>query len=153
MQPNPALFLAQYFRHNNNMTDKQKIHKILEYICGLPENVNSVDTDIISQTIKLSLAETNILAREIIENGDTLDCTTKDNAKTHSVCLSRIQATKDAFESRKYLKGEPEIAIKVIDDNQKQNAFIRFLKKFWWAIIVPLIIGIILIGIEKIWFN
>lgn len=86
------------------MTENEKIHSILEYICSLPENVSSIDTDEID--IDLQLSDRNIAARQLIENGDAKDCTSKDNARTGSVGLLIIQATHDAFETKKYLKAD-----------------------------------------------
>ena len=35
----------------------------------------------------------------------------------------------------------------------KENWFIRFIKKFWWAVVIPLAIGILLIFFEHNWFS
>lgn len=35
----------------------------------------------------------------------------------------------------------------------KRNPIIKFIVKFWWVFIIPLIIKLIILGIEKGWFN
>lgn len=90
------------------MTENEKIQRILESICSLPDNVSSIDTDKID--IDLPLPEINIAVRQLIANGDARDCTTQDNARTGSVGLLIIQATRDAFETKKYLKTDQENA-------------------------------------------
>lgn len=37
--------------------------------------------------------------------------------------------------------------------DNKQNAIISWLQKFWWQILVPFIIALIILGIDKGWFG
>lgn len=85
------------------MEDNKKIHQILEYICS-SENKRSVETDEIAQNLGFSLSEANQLARKLIENGDAKDCGSKDTTRKGAVCLLKIVQTKDAYETKKYLK-------------------------------------------------
>jgi len=35
----------------------------------------------------------------------------------------------------------------------QQSPIMKRIEQFWWAVIIPIIIGIILLGIEKSWFK
>jgi hypothetical protein len=35
---------------------------------------------------------------------------------------------------------------------KQQSAIISFIVKFWWQILIPLLIGLVLIAVEKKWF-
>lgn len=163
------------------MTDNQKIHKMLEYIFSLPNNTSSIDTHKIA--IDLPLADINVAARQLITNEDAKDCTTKDNIQTNSVGLLITQATKDAFETKKYIKtyqydsgqfnistGDIHIGDNFQDSSfryfkskitknsinpqvKPKNKLLKWFLKWWWAVIVPL--GLIVAGlvIENKWFN
>lgn len=87
------------------MTDNQKIHQVLEYICS-KEKQSSFETDEIADSLGFSLSETNNLARELIYNGDAKDCGNKDTTRKGAVCLLKIVATKDAYSTGKYYKPE-----------------------------------------------
>jgi len=45
-----------------------------------------------------------------------------------------------------------QIANPIPYDN-KQNAIISWLQKFWWQALIPLIIGLIILGLDKNWFS
>lgn len=81
------------------MTDSEKIHRILEYICT-NESQSSFDTDRIANAINLSLAETNTLARQIIKNGDAKGSSDKTTSLKGAISLLRIVATNDAYETK-----------------------------------------------------
>lgn len=85
------------------MEDNKKIHRILEFVCS-SENKSSIETDEIAQSLGFSLSEANQLARKIIENGDAKDCGNKDTSRKGAICLLKIVKTKDAYETKKYLK-------------------------------------------------
>jgi hypothetical protein len=87
------------------MIDNKKIHQVLEYICS-KENKSSFETDEIADNLGFSLSETNILAREIIKNGDAKDCGDNDTSYKGAVCLLKIVATKDAYNTGKYYQPE-----------------------------------------------
>jgi len=84
------------------MTDKEKIHRILEYVCST-ENQSGFDTDQIANVINLPLAETNMLVRQIIDNGDAKESGSKDTHAKGAIGLLKIVETKDAYETKKYL--------------------------------------------------
>jgi len=89
------------------MEDNKKIHQILEYICS-SDNKSSVETDEIAKNLGFSLSEANQLARKIIENGDAKDCGSKDTSRKGAVCLLKIVETRDAYQTKKYLKKMPD---------------------------------------------
>ena len=39
------------------------------------------------------------------------------------------------------------------EKEKQQNAIVKFIVKYWWGFVVPLIIGIALLAIEKKWFK
>ena len=49
----------------------------------------------------------------------------------------------------KYQKIEKKQTSQPIEKEKRQNAIVSFIEKFWWQILIPLIIGIVLIFIEK----
>lgn len=93
------------------LTENEKIHKILEYMIS-DESQDSFDTLTISRELNLKLGETNQLVREIIQNDDGKDCTTKDESANKATGILKITATNDAFETEKYLN-EIEMAYNI----------------------------------------
>lgn len=51
----------------------------------------------------------------------------------------------------KVLKTEIKQTIHPKIKEKQQNAIISFVEKFWWLILIPLLLGIVLIAIEKKW--
>lgn len=39
------------------------------------------------------------------------------------------------------------------EKEKQQNAIVKFIVKYWWGFVVPLIVGIALLAIEKKWFK
>ena len=109
----------------NSMINNQKIHQVLEYICS-KENQSSFETDEIADSLGFSLSETNILAREIINNGDAKDCGNKDTSQKGAVCLLKIAATMDAYNTSKYYQPE-----------QKFNVFIKTVSRSYNLLDIP----------------
>lgn len=99
------------------MSENQKIHQVLEYICS-NENQSSFETDEIADGLGFSISETNVLAREIINNGDAKDCGSKDTSRKGTVCLLKTVATTDAYNTNKYFHPE-----------QRFNVFIKTVSK------------------------
>lgn len=87
------------------MVDNKKMHQVLEYICS-SENKSSYETDEIAQELGFSLSETNQLARKLIENGDAKDCGDMDTSRKSAVCLLKVVATEDAYNTGKYYQPE-----------------------------------------------
>jgi len=50
---------------------------------------------------------------------------------------------------KKYQEIEKKQTSQPIENEKRQNATISFIEKFWWQILIPLIIGIVLIFIDK----
>lgn len=110
----------------------KNIHKVLEYICSKKEQENFVSGEIAENT-NLSLGEVNEIFRFLIDNEELHDSSTSDTPERNEEILLADSAY-DAYETRKYLRNKP--------------AFLKFIMKFWWAILLPIIIGIILLFIE-----
>jgi hypothetical protein len=99
------------------MTANEKIHIILKYVLSV-DNQSGFDTDQIANAINLPLAETNVLVRQIIDNGDAGGYSTKDTSAKGAIGLLKNVETKDAYETNKYLN---EIAPQEI----RYNIFIK----------------------------
>lgn len=91
------------------MTDNDKIHKILEYI-NKNYTHGIIDTDEISRELNLNLSEVNNLARKIIQYGDAKDGGSDDTSTLEKNAISILQtvATKDAYETKKYLNPDKD---------------------------------------------
>lgn len=89
------------------MTDNEKIHPILEYICTNYKH-GIVDTDEIADELDMALSEVNILARSIIQEGGAKDGGSNDSTTLEKGAVSILQtvATCDAYETEKYLKSQ-----------------------------------------------
>src|SRR5699024_2793775 len=87
------------------MTDNEKIHQILEYICTNYDH-GIVDTNKIADELNMALSKVNILARKIIQNGDAKDGGSNDSTTLDKGAVSILQtvATNDAYKTEKYLK-------------------------------------------------
>lgn len=87
------------------MTDNEKIHQILEYICTNYDHA-IVDTDEIANELNMALSGVNILARKIIQNGHAKDGGSNDSTTLAKGTVSILQtrATCDAYEEKIYLK-------------------------------------------------
>lgn len=107
------------------MTENEKIHTILKYICDNYSH-GIIDTDEIAGAINLSLSETNELARQIIKNGDAKEGGS-DKTTTQKSAISILQtvATNDAYETEKYLK----------ESNSDKNKSIPLIWKWIFAIV------------------
>lgn len=161
------------------MTHGDKVHKVLEFICSVKRT--SINTREISENTDLSIEEVNEICRLLIQDNCVRDCSTKDDPpKTLSIL--RIDRTFDIFETGKYKKTKNDLSninisgtninfydnfnninqsndLKIIQhetgfENQKivQNRLKILIKKFWWLILVPILIGIMLLFIEYGWF-
>lgn len=97
------------------MNNNEKIHQILEYV-STKSNQGSFDTEQISEAVNISLEETNILVRQLIANGDAKRYDTKEMGE-NSIGLIRTVETKDAYNTKKYLKrSEMKYNIYIIAD-------------------------------------
>jgi hypothetical protein len=73
----------------------------------------------------------------LIEEGEVHDVS-HEGTPDRNEEISVKDSAYDAYETRKYLKG--------------QGPFVSFLKQFWWAILIPILIGIALLIIEYEFF-
>jgi len=88
------------------MTDNEKIHKILKYICNA-EKQDGFDSSEISQHLGLMLEETNSLLRKIIENGDVKEFSHKDILSKGAVGILKTTKTAEAYKLKKYMTKKP----------------------------------------------
>lgn len=126
------------------MTDNKKIHKILKYVCSLPLDVGSIDTRKIALETNFPISETNILVRQIINNGDAVDCTT--DGSPNSVEILIIRNTRDAYTSDKYLKAESK------ERTERLKKIFNFnIQNLIYPIVVIIIATVILYFFLKKW--
>lgn len=161
------------------MTENEKKHRILEIVVTTPNKTN-FDTDEMVTLFGSSttVSELNVLCRELIADKDLLDFTHKDNSSRGAVGVAGNNRTTDAYNTNKYLKKSlvetpptfnitgTNIHIGQNNGNYTQssltdvrsiekpkNNIASFISKFWWAVIIPILVGIVLVSIEYNWFQ
>jgi hypothetical protein len=100
--------LDEYVINIKKMAKKEKLHRILEFICTENDRTrkSGFDSGEISKafTPELDIYEVNTLCKILLDNGDVKDCTTKDESARRMVAILVIRATHDAYHTKKYFK-------------------------------------------------
>lgn len=107
--------LEDFIKNYKKMTKKEKVHRILEFVCSENDRTrkSGFDSEEISKafTPELDTYEVNILCKILIDNGDVKDCTTMDEARKRLVAILVINATHEAYHTKKYLEDEEPFSI------------------------------------------
>jgi hypothetical protein len=143
-------------------------YKILKYLSekdsGEPIEVSnlSVDKKLLKTKLKILLKEQfiscrvfndeNITAKIKLKGNEYLNkMESEDKIITNNFNNSTIGQFNQSDELS-VLKSEIKQTIHPKAKEKQQNAIILFVVKFWWQILIPLLLGIVLIAIEKKWF-
>jgi len=108
-----ALGLEEYIKSLKKMTKKEKLHRILEFICTENDSTrkSGFDSEEIAKAFipELDIYEVNTLCKVLLDNGDVKDCTTMDEATKRMVAILVVTATHTAYHIRKYLEEDEQI--------------------------------------------
>lgn len=90
----------------NEMSSGQKIHKILEYVIRTKPDQFGWELDELTLAFDdlLSKHELQYLCQQLIDNGDAVDCSSKDG-----FCICIDDRSKGAYYGKKYLKANESI--------------------------------------------
>jgi hypothetical protein len=102
--------LDEYVKNIKKMTKKEKLHRILEFICTENDRTrkSGFDSGEIAKafTPEMDIYEVNTLCKILLDNGDVKDCTSKDQSAVRMVAILVVRATHDAYHTRKYLEDD-----------------------------------------------
>lgn len=109
--------LEDYIRNFKQMTKKEKLHRIVEFLSAENDRLkkSGFDSEEISKAFapELDIYEVNTLCKILISNDDVRDCTTKDESARRMIAVLVINATHDAYHTKKYLEEDEPFNIPI----------------------------------------
>ncbi len=109
--------LEDYTKEYKQMRKREKLHRIVEFLSTESERLNKHSFDsgeIVKAFIpELSIYAVNTFCKTIINNGDLIDCTTKDESARKMIAVMVINATHDAYHTKKYLEEDEPIILPI----------------------------------------
>ena len=72
---------------------------------------------------------------------------------THNYYDNSTNKIQDSSIIESKVKQKLDKTIKINVNKEKSSKWYDILIKYWWTIIIPLVVGIIKLAIEKNWFN
>jgi hypothetical protein len=107
------LFEGGYVKTLKQMTKKEKLHRIVEFLSTENDRTkkSGFDSGEIAKAFQpeLDIYEVNTLCKILMNDGDVRDCTSKDQSARQEVAVLVINATHDAYHTNKYLEEDEPI--------------------------------------------
>jgi len=107
------LFEGGYVKTVKPMTKKEKLHRIVEFLSTENDRTKKSGFDsgeiAIAFQPELDIYEVNTLCKILMKDGDVRDCTSKDQSAKREVAVLVINATHDAYHTKKYLEEDEPI--------------------------------------------
>jgi predicted transcriptional regulator len=111
------LFDGGYVKNVVQMTRRQKLHRIVEFLSieSKQQRKSSFDSGELAQafTPALDIYEINVLCRILMDNNDVGVATTKDESSKGMVAVLVINVTHDAYYTKKYLEEDEDLGIPI----------------------------------------
>ncbi len=125
----------------------EKADYLLEIVCNSESAIDSK----IAYDLFMSKDETLYVCSilEKLSLIDIISATERDPIYLINWTVNTCHFLKQGGFLKKYNQTENKQTTQPIENPNEKNAIISFIEKFWWQILIPLIIGILLILIEK----
>lgn len=101
LTPAGETYCKEHLINFDSMTDEEKMHKVLEYAIKTKPDQFSWDVSELTPAFDNALNEYEVqyLCQQLLDNGDVVDCITKDG-----FAIGINEKSKAAFHGKKYLK-------------------------------------------------